>query len=481
MSTNLQAALRALLQNKLQALLTLCGMSVGVAMVVIVSGLGRGAQLTIEDQIQRAGPTLIVVRSGNFQPIAQFTRGQQDTSGGGSAESSASSNGMDEGAFDVEAANRAGPKREVGKRWTQSKVPATPLSDAELHMMQHDVPNVLAVAGSIDGNLSVDPSSRAAVRVVHVEGFAPAWPDMHNWHLVAGRMVSDPEHASAAPVAMVTAAAGKRLWPDATSPLGQTLQLGGKTITVVGVIARSGDDSGNALVVPHVEVPLTLSKVLLKRDDYDSITVRTASVAVTSKVANEIIAQLRDLHQLSDETIDDFRVESQSTSALPGMGVNPLMSRAIHSNVFELEKASWEEMAKSMRQAGRTFALLLAAAAAVSLVVGGIGVMNIMLVSVTARTREIGLRMAVGARTRDVLTQFMVEAVALAAIGGVVGLGLGAAGLYLAHHGFHWATSISPGMLFVAILMAMLTGVVFGYGPARRAAVLDPVVALRKE
>jgi putative ABC transport system permease protein len=134
-----------------------------------------------------------------------------------------------------------------------------------------------------------------------------------------------------------------------------------------------------------------------------------------------------------------------------------------------------------MRQAGRTFALLLAAAAAVSLVVGGIGVMNIMLVSVAARTREIGLRMAMGARTGDVMTQFLVEAVTLAALSGVIGLALGACGLVVARYGLHWATAVSPGMLLLAVSMAAATGIVFGFGPARRAAGLDPVIALRAE
>jgi putative ABC transport system permease protein len=138
-------------------------------------------------------------------------------------------------------------------------------------------------------------------------------------------------------------------------------------------------------------------------------------------------------------------------------------------------------MAKSLRQAGRTFTLLLAGAAAVSLLVGGIGVMNIMLVSVTARTREIGLRMALGARATDVMLQFLVEAVTLAALGGLIGLMLGGIGLMVTEYGFHWATSASPTMLVAALAMAGITGVVFGFGPARRAAYLDPVIALKSE
>ena len=138
-------------------------------------------------------------------------------------------------------------------------------------------------------------------------------------------------------------------------------------------------------------------------------------------------------------------------------------------------------MAKSLRAAGRTFTLLLAGAAAVSLLVGGIGVMNIMLVSVSSRTREIGLRMALGARAEDVMVQFLVEAVALAALGGLMGLVLGGIGLLVADYGLHWATAVSPFMIVLAVVVAGVTGIAFGIGPARRAAALDPVIALKAE
>jgi putative ABC transport system permease protein len=202
---------------------------------------------------------------------------------------------------------------------------------------------------------------------------------------------------------------------------------------------------------------------------------------VTTQVATDLKAGLRRLHGLPADTLDDFRVETQSVSAMPSMGMDPRLARSVHSNVAGFEQASWEEMSKSLRQAGKIFTLLLAGAAAVSLLVGGIGVMNIMLVSVTARTREIGLRMALGARMQDVMTQFLVEAVTLAAVGGALGLLLGFAGLLVARYGLHWSAAVSPVMLLMAIAMATLTGVIFGYGPARRAAVLDPVVALKSE
>jgi ABC-type lipoprotein release transport system permease subunit len=228
-------------------------------------------------------------------------------------------------------------------------------------------------------------------------------------------------------------------------------------------------------------MPLLLAQLVLGKDTFDQIKIRTTSVAKTTSVAVAVKEALRVLRELPDDTLDDFRIETQSVSALPSLGTDPRLARAVHSNVVEFEQAAWEEMALSLRQAGRTFTLLLSAAAAVSLLVGGIGVMNIMLVSVAARTREIGLRMAMGARVNDVMIQFMVEAITLAALGGVVGLVLGSLGLFGAEYGLNWATAISPTMLLLAVLMAAATGMIFGYGPAKRAANLDPVVALKSE
>jgi putative ABC transport system permease protein len=480
MGNNFRTALKVLTHNRLQALLTLCGMSVGVAMVVIVSGLGRGAQLTIESQIESAGPTRIVIRSGNFRPAA--ISGRDQDSGGGEVSQGPMSYGFDDSQAHAPAVvQSAQPAR--GSLTMKNRTPAAPLGDAEMRVLTEGVAGVRAIAGAVEGNVSLDADANLPVRIVRLHGFQAAWPDIEGWALASGRQISPEEHAGGAPLAIVSAAAAARLWPREANPLGKTLRMGGHDVRVVGVLAaESGrEDSSATTVVPPVSVPLALAQTLLQRRTFDSITVRTTSVGVTSAVAADITAQLRKLRDLPADTLEDFRVETQSVSAMPSMGLDPRVARAVHANVSGFEQASWEEMARSLRQAGRTFALLLAAAAAVSLLVGGIGVMNIMLVSVAARTREIGLRMAMGARTTDVLTQFLVEAVTLAALGGLIGLVLGTCGLMVARYGLHWATAVSPGMLLLAVLMAAATGVAFGFGPARRAAVLDPVIALRAE
>jgi putative ABC transport system permease protein len=478
-SINISGAAKSLLRNRLQASLTLIGMSVGVAMVVIVSGLGLGAHQKIEAQLQSAGPTLITIRSGNFTPAGASSTGQEDGSGGEVGQGGGALSVGDGGAgSDVNAANpNVQASRQVIKM-SRFHSPSTPLGEADVRAVS-GMRHVTAVAAFMDGNVSLAPDSGTLMRVVHVNGFQSSWPDMQGWKLASGRWISDSEQRDGAAVALLPVGAADRLWPDAATPLGQILKFNGQVVTVVGTFTAYDVDT--QAVIPQVYTDLTQARKLLGRDDYDTITVRAAAVDVMSALAARIRTSLRELHKLLADTFDDFGVQTQSASAMKGMGTTPSTVRSVHSNMFNLDQASYEQMARSLRKSGRTFNLLLAGGAAVSLLVGGIGVMNIMLVSVTARTREIGLRMAVGARTRDVLVQFLAEAIMLAVVGGLLGVLLGTVGLSTLSHTLHWATAISPTMLVLALLMAATTGVVFGYGPARRGAILDPVIALRSE
>ncbi|MEL7045130.1 MAG: ABC transporter permease [Pseudomonadota bacterium] len=478
-------ALKALSRNRLQASLTLSGMAIGVAMVVIVAGLGRGAQLRIEDSIERAGPTRITIRAGNFQPTAIAAAAFEEGSGGGLSQGGLGGGDGDPSPSDADALAVTLALREekeaAARAAADMKVrsPAEPLSLDELEALATEVADVRAVAGSVVANVRLDEAVGRRVRAVRLHGYQEAWPDMSGWRVLKGRALSRSEHAASAPVAVLPTAAAERLWPSG-EPLNKTLRINGREITVVGVVDAPEIEEGFVLV-PDVFVTLTLAQTLAKQTELDRIDVRSVSVARTTAVAEDITDTLRRLRELPDDTLNDFRVETQSAAAMPGLGTDPRLAMAVQSNVVEFEKASWEEMARSLRRAGQTFTLILSAAAAVSLLVGGIGVMNVMLVSVTARTREIGLRMAMGARVRDVLTQFLVEAVTLALLGGVLGLLVGACGLWAARRGFDWATALSVDMLLLGIVVAAVTGIVFGFGPAHRAARLDPVVALRSE
>lgn len=485
MLINLGMALKALSRNRLQASLTLSGMAIGVAMVVIVAGLGRGAQLRIEDSIERAGPTRITIRAGNFQPTAIAAAAFEEGSGGGLSQGGLGGGDGDPSPGDADAIAvtlALREKKEAAARAAATmkvRSPAEPLSLRELEALAAEVADVRAVAGSVVANVRLDEAVGRRVRAVRLHGYQEAWPEMSSWRVLKGRALSRSEHAASAPLAVLPTAAAERLWPS-EEPLNKTLRINGQEITVVGVVDAPEVEEGFVLV-PDVFVTLTLAQTLAKQTEFDRIDVRSISVARTTAVAENIADTLRRLRELPDDTLNDFRVETQSAAAMPGLGTDPRLAMAVQSNVVEFEKASWEEMARSLRRAGQTFTLLLSAAAAVSLLVGGIGVMNVMLVSVTARTREIGLRMAMGARVRDVLTQFLVEAVTLALLGGVLGLLVGACGLWAARRGFDWATALSVDMLLLGIVVAAVTGIVFGFGPAHRAARLDPVVALRSE
>jgi putative ABC transport system permease protein len=463
---NLWIAVKALAANRLQALLTLCGMSVGIAMVVVVAGLGRGAQSSIEAQLEEAGPTVVTVRAGNFVPAAIIPNGEQDSSGGEPGEAS-------ESALDVNVPTVR--RHEPVGRPSKHRSPAPPLGVGERRAIAEGVDGVKTVAASVEGN-----ARRGDGGVVRVQGIEAAWPAIKGWKLRAGSAFSERDYADGADVAIVMPPAARRLWPGQTALVGRTVHVAGRTLRVVGVADTIVSD-GDTPVVPSIYVPLRVAHALLARQSIDSITVQTASVAETTGVATMIKARLREVRRLPADTFDDFRVETQTGSAFTGRGMDPRLARAVAGNIAGFEQASYEEIARSLRQAGRTMTLLLLGAATVSLLVGGIGVMNIMLVSVTSRTREIGLRMAMGARTADVLVQFLGEAVALASTGGVIGLALGVAGLVAARQGLHWATAVSPGMFLLALGVAALTGIAFGFGPARRAAALDPVVALRAE
>ncbi len=469
------------MQNRLQAMLTLLGMSVGVAMVVVVSGLGLGAQRSIESQIERAGPTRVMIRAGNYVPPGVDTTGQYDSSGGELSGGSVSlgMGGEYSGTIDMSKFGAVADARESARKAKRTRFmsPATPLGEAEIAAARA-MANVRAVSGELAGNVSLDDGAGLPANIVRLIGFGPDGPDMSGWKVLEGRLPNPFEHRGGAPVAVIAPAVAQRLWPNAKSPIDKTLPIGGMEAKIIGVV--DADAAGGALV-PMVHVPSRLAMKLLGRDDYDSIAIRTTSIAETSAVAKAVSEKLRQLHDLPEDMVNDFRVETQSNAALPVLGSDPRMARAVHSNSKGLEEATWVEMAKSLRQAGRTFTLLLAGAAAVSLLVGGIGIMNIMLVSVAARTREIGLRMAVGARAHDVMLQFLVESVTLSTLGGLCGIGLGIGGLLVSEYGLHWATALSPAMMVIAVAMAAITGVAFGLGPARAAARLDPVVALRSE
>jgi ABC-type antimicrobial peptide transport system permease subunit len=242
------------------------------------------------------------------------------------------------------------------------------------------------------------------------------------------------------------------------------------------VPAASGDGQFDAIYIP-----IQTAQQLLSRDNLDTITLSTVSTGEVTRLTKLLAADLRLWHHLSSTTPDDFTVASQARTAIAKGGMRTDISRAMMGNADGLDKVTLSQLSKTLEHASRTMAVLLASIAAVSLVVGGIGIMNIMLLSVTERTREIGIRRAVGAQSSAVMQQFLLEAVILSVGGGLLGIAIGIAASAFVAQIVHWSTDISWLAIAASFAISAAVGIVFGYYPAQQASRVTPMTSLRYE
>ena len=284
-----------------------------------------------------------------------------------------------------------------------------------------------------------------------INGVSADYFTIRDWPTLYGDQFTDADVRSMRKVALLGKTVADNLFPG-VDPTGERIQIGHVPFIVGGVLTpkgqnANGNDQDDIIIMPYTTAQTRLSG----NTRIFQIMTSTFSPGDIPAAQREITAIMRESHHLQGDTPDDFTVRNQSEIAAAATSTTSVMSG------------------------------LLAAIASVSLLVGGIGIMNIMLVSVTERTREIGIRMAIGARGSDVLTQFLVESVVMSLLGGIVGLAVGYGGSALLGHITGWATVVPPSAVLIAVGFSAAVGVFFGYYPARRAAALNPIQALRYE
>ena len=331
-----------------------------------------------------------------------------------------------------------------GSRGGWGSAPSLTVEDYEA--IQREVPDILGVSPEVRDRNQV--LANGLNWNTSVNGESPDYPEIRSWKLAKGAMFTEQDVRSVAKVAVIGKTVADQLFPD-TDPVGQTLRIRNIPFKILGVLETKGfnlfgQDQDDAVIVPYT----SHMKRLSRRTNVSSILIQAASAETidkTQKEITEVLAQRRKGRE------PDFTVRNQV------------------------------ELAQTATATTQTMTLLLAAIASVSLLVGGIGIMNIMLVSVTERTREIGIRLAIGAHGRDVLMQFLIEATILSSLGGLMGIVLGVGSAQLVSHHNGWPVLVSTSSVVVAFAFSAAVGMFFGFYPARKAAQLDPIDALRYE
>ena len=404
----LRVAMRALAVNKLRSLLTMLGIIIGVAAVIVMIAVGAGAQKRVEEQIRSLGSNLLLILSGT-------------TTAGGA---------------------RMG----FGSNLT--------ISEDDAAAIPREIPETMS-APALRGTAQIIWGNQNWSTVIF--GVTPDYIDVRQWELAAGRLFDATDLAGATKVCLIGQTVAKQLF-GGTDPVGQVIRVRRVPFTVIGVLESKGQSMMGSDQDDLILMPISTARKrvlgsgnLAKQRSVGTIWVKVAEGYDMKAAEEQVRSLLRQRHRLQAGQDDDFSLRNL------------------------------EEVAATQEASSRVLALLLAAVASVSLVVGGIGIMNIMLVSVTERTREIGLRMAVGARTRDILGQFLVEAVTLSLIGGLAGIAIGVAAAIGIAEIAGWRIVLSPESVMLAVAFAFAIGVFFGFYPARKAARLNPVEALRFE
>jgi putative ABC transport system permease protein len=319
--------------------------------------------------------------------------------------------------------------------------------------------DVAAVKADCPAVAYVSPMSRSGSQIVagglnwgtQVQGVGVEWPFIRSWNVEKGAFFGESEVRSAAKVCVLGATVAEALFGDGNA-IGETVRVKNFPFRVIGVLEKKGgstmgQDQDDTIIAPYT----TVMRLIKGRNRIDMFMASAVSRNSVAQAQSEIEALLRQRHRIPPGGDSDFMIRSQ------------------------------QEIAETADETSRTLSILLASAASISLLVGGIGIMNIMLVSVTERTREIGIRLAIGAKSRDILTQFLIEALTLSVAGGAIGIALGVGASRILAWKAQWPIQLAPAAILLAFGFSAAIGIFFGFYPARKAARLDPIEALRYE
>ena len=399
----LQSALVALLRNKMRSVLTVLGITIGIAAVICVVAIGKAGQAQVEQQLNNLGDNFVW----------------------------------------IEAGGRAVNGVRTGTHGTKT------LTFADAVAIKNQISLIKSVSPNVDGPVQIIYGKQNWF--TGFRGVTPEYFDIKRWYVDQGAAFSQDDVDRAADVCAIGRTVRDQLF-GVEDPIGKVMRVKDLPCKVVATLhpkglSVSGQDQDDTILMPYT----TAQKKIKGTTWLDDILCSAVSQAAVKVAGQEAAAVLRDRHHLRAEEEDDFNIR------------NP------------------EDIIQAQLEASRTLTVLLIAIASISLVVGGIGIMNVMLVSVTERTREIGVRVAVGATEEAIQLQFLGESVMLSLVGGAAGVLFGVVGSYLVGQTLRWPMEMSLESVVIAAVFSIAVGVFFGYYPARKASLLDPIEALRYE